>query len=318
MSGEGRRCVRAAVLGSPIGHSLSPVLHSAAYVALGLTWWRYEAIECDESGLAALLDSCGPDWAGLSLTMPLKRTVLPLLDRIEPLVTEVGGANTIVFAAAQRFGYNTDVPGMVRALADHGVGTGAGEQSGAGRGGLPVSGAGRSGLPASGAGRGGLPVSGAGPALILGGGATGCAALAALRDLGERSVTVAVRDPARAVELRRAADRLGVGVNLVPFERADFGGARLLISTVPAGAADALAGQLATTMTPPQVVLDVIYHPWPTRLAVAARRAGSMLVGGFDLLLHQAALQVELMTGRPAPLAEMRRAGRTELTRRAG
>ncbi len=101
------------MLGSPIGHSLSPVLHNAAYAALGLTWWRYEAIECGEAGLPALLDSCGPDWAGLSLTMPLKRTVLPLLDRVDPLATQVGCANTVVFAAAQRLGYNTDVPGMV-------------------------------------------------------------------------------------------------------------------------------------------------------------------------------------------------------------
>ena len=84
---DDRRSVRAAVLGSPIGHSLSPVLHAAAYAALGLTWWRYEAIECDEAGLSPLLDRCGPDWAGLSLTMPLKRTVLPLLDRIDPLVS---------------------------------------------------------------------------------------------------------------------------------------------------------------------------------------------------------------------------------------
>src|SRR5258708_21671857 len=82
LSGQDRRRVRAAVLGSPVRHSLSPALHAAAYAALGLTWWRYEAIECDEAGLPALLDRCGPDWAGLSLTMPLKRAVLPLLDRL--------------------------------------------------------------------------------------------------------------------------------------------------------------------------------------------------------------------------------------------
>jgi len=71
--------VRAAVLGSPVGHSLSPVLHRAAYRALGLPGWTYEAIECDEARLPGLLAGCGPDWAGLSLTMPLKRAVLPLL-----------------------------------------------------------------------------------------------------------------------------------------------------------------------------------------------------------------------------------------------
>jgi shikimate dehydrogenase len=87
---------RAAVLGQPIAHSLSPVLHSAAYAALGLHGWKYEAIECDEAGLPGLLGSLGPDWAGLSLTMPLKRAVLPLLDGAEPLAGQVGAANTVV------------------------------------------------------------------------------------------------------------------------------------------------------------------------------------------------------------------------------
>jgi len=275
-----------AVLGAPVSHSLSPVLHTAAYAALGLTWWRYEAIECDEAGLPGLLDRCGPDWAGLSLTMPLKRAVLPLLDRIEPLVTEVGGANTVVFAAAQRLGYNTDAPGMVRALAEHGVEAGQGGP--------------------------------AGPALILGAGATACAALAALRDLGERSVTVAVREPARAGDLLAAADRLGLAVTVWPLDSPALTEARLVISTVPAGAAD-LAARIITQLVPvPRLVFDVVYHPWPTAPAAAARRAGATVVGGFDLLLHQAALQVELMTGRPAPVGEMRQAGLAELTRRAG
>src|SRR6266571_3872220 len=103
--------MRAAVLGSPVAHSLSPVLHRAAYQAMGLAGWTYDAIECDEARLPEVLDGCGPDWAGLSLTMPLKRAVLPLLDRMDPLVTDVGAANTVLFAAAQRLGYNTDVPG---------------------------------------------------------------------------------------------------------------------------------------------------------------------------------------------------------------
>jgi len=77
--------MKAAVLGSPIGHSLSPVLHQAAYQALGLAGWSYQAIECDEAHLPARLAGCGPDWAGLSLTMPLKRVVLPLLDSLDPL-----------------------------------------------------------------------------------------------------------------------------------------------------------------------------------------------------------------------------------------
>ena len=278
-----RRSIRAAVLGSPIGHSLSPALHSAAYAALGLTWWRYEAIECDESRLSPLLDSFGPDWAGLSLTMPLKRAVLPLLDRLDPLVTEVGAANTVLLAAEQRLGYNTDVAGMVRALGAYGVGT-AGH---------------------------------VGPVLILGGGATACAAVAAMRDLGERSVAVAVREPVRAAALISAAERLGVTVQLRPFDSASLPGARLIISTVPAAAADDIARALAGLRPRPRVVFDVSYYPWPSALGRAAQHAGAVVVDGFELLLQQAALQVELMTGRPAPVAEMRAAGRTELGRRA-
>ena len=103
---------RAAVLGSPIEHSLSPVLHRAAYAALGLDW-TYEAIECREDQLEELL---GQTWAGLSLTMPLKRAVLPLLDDVSELARAVGGANTVVFKDGRRLGFNTDVHGMVAAL----------------------------------------------------------------------------------------------------------------------------------------------------------------------------------------------------------
>src|SRR6266581_9750496 len=113
--------MRAAVLGSPVAHSISPVLHRAAYQALGLAGWTYHAIECDEARLPGLLGGCGPEWAGLSLTMPLKRAVLPLLDATEPLAAEVGAANTVVFRGGRRHGHNTDVPGMIAALAEAGV-----------------------------------------------------------------------------------------------------------------------------------------------------------------------------------------------------
>jgi shikimate dehydrogenase len=271
---------RAAVLGSPIAHSLSPVLHTAAYGALGLDDWAYSAIECDEGGLPHLLASCGSDWAGLSLTMPLKRAVLPLLDQTEPLAAEVGGANTVVFSGGQRHGYNTDVPGMVAALAEAGV----------------------TGVPG---------------ATILGAGATACAALAAVRAAGLGTVVVQVRDQARAGDLLAAARRLGVTAELRPFGSPVRDG-DLLISTVPAGAADSLAGQAIDPRARPCAVLDVVYNPWPTPLAAAAAQAGLVVVSGFDLLLHQAARQVELMTGRaPAPLEAMRAAGQAELARRS-
>ena len=273
--------VRAAVLGSPIAHSLSPALHTAAYAALGLDGWTYTAIECDEAGLPGLIASCDGRWAGLSLTMPLKRAVLPLLDRTEPLAAEVGGANTVVFADGQRRGYNTDVPGLVAALAEAGVTS-----------------------PAS--------------ATILGAGATACAALAALGRTGLHTTVVQVRDQTRAVGLLAAARRLGMAVELRSFGSPVRAG-DLLISTVPAGAADFFYPErTGDPRARPAVVLDVVYSPWPTPLARAAAESGVVVVSGFDLLVHQAARQVELMTGiQPAPLEAMRAAGQAELTRRA-
>jgi shikimate dehydrogenase len=297
---------RAAVLGSPIAHSLSPALHTAAYRELGLTDWSYQAIECDERSLAGLLNSLGPEWAGLSLTMPLKRAVLPLLDRADNLVTEVGAANTVLLRGGRRLGYNTDVPGMVTALRQAGV-------------------------------------TSAGNVVVLGGGATACSALAALRELGAANIAVAVRDLARAGPVREVAARLGLTVRLTELAAgrlgqtggrqpvgaagsgpaADLAGQswQLLISTVPAGAADDLAGllgagQLADGVLRADVLLDVVYDPWPTLLAEAAAAVGSTVISGFEMLVHQAAAQVELMTGHRAPTAAMRAAGLAELKRR--
>ena len=272
--------MRAAVLGSPIAHSLSPVLHTAAYAAAGLDGWTYSAVECDEARLPGFIASCDGQWAGLSLTMPLKRAVLPLLDRTEPLAAQVGGANTVVFAGGERHGYNTDVPGMVTALAEAGVTA-----------------------PAS--------------ATILGAGATACAALAALRATGLAAAVVHARDPARAGDLLAAAGRLDLAVELRPFGSQVRDG-DLLISTVPAGAADFYAERAFGPRLRPSAVLDVVYSPWPTALAQAAAKSGAAVVGGFDLLLHQAARQFELMTGvEPAPVSAMRAAGQSELARRA-
>jgi shikimate dehydrogenase len=271
---------RAAVLGSPIAHSLSPVLHSAAYREVGLTEWSYQAIECDDQGLAALLDSLGPDWAGLSLTMPLKRAVLPLLDSTEDLALEVGAANTVLLKDGRRLGYNTDVPGMVAALRLAGVTT-------------------------------------AGSAIVLGGGATACSALAALREIGARDVTVAVRSRARAEPLSIVAGRLGLDVRLIDFGQ-DLAGTRwqLLISTVPAAGAATVASQLKTGVVAAEAIFDVVYDPWPTPLAEAAGATGRTVISGYELLVQQAAGQFELMTGRQAPIEAMRAAGLAELERR--
>jgi shikimate dehydrogenase len=274
--------MKAAVLGKPIAHSLSPVLHRAAYEALGFADWTYELVECDEQGLAAYVESRGQEWAGLSLTMPLKRTVLPLLDHVDHLAAATGGANTVVFRPEGRYGYNTDVQGIVDALTE------AGAQA-------------------------------PGSVTILGAGATACSALAAVGELGAAGADIVARDPSRADGLLATAGRLGLTARLRPWAwLGDAPVPDLLISTVPAGAADEYSERLRLTHQAPPAVLDVVYHPWPTPLAQAAAAAGSVVASGYGMLLHQAAAQVELMTGKPAPLEAMRAAGERELARRAG
>jgi len=271
--------MKAAVLGSPVAHSLSPALHRAAYAGLGLDDWTYEAVECDEAALAAYVTSRGPEWAGLSLTMPLKRTVLPLLDHTDPLAAIAGGANTVVFRPDGRYGYNTDVQGIVDALTEVGA-------------------------------------TAPGSVTIIGAGATACSALAALAEFGAAAADVVVRDPSRAADLLAAADRLNVRVRLLSLTALTDAAPGLLISTVPAGAADGYAERIRATGRAPAAVLDVVYAPWPTPLAEAAAATGAVVASGFAMLLHQAAAQVELMTGKPAPLEAMRAAGEAELARR--
>ena len=262
--------MHAAVLGSPVSHSLSPALHTAAYAALGLDGWSYGRHECDAAGLPGFVAGLGPEWAGLSLTMPLKRVALEVASEVSPLAAATGAANTLVLTGGRRFADNTDVAGIVAALRGAGV-------------------------------------TGGGRAVVLGAGGTAQAALAALRDLGIGDVDVLVRSTARAAELRAAADRLGVAPSvsdaLTDPARANaaIAGADVVVSTLPKGAADHLAGPGAGT-----VLLDVIYAPWPTPFAGAAQAAGARVVSGLEMLLHQAVAQVELMTGLPGPVAEMR------------
>ena len=114
---------RAAVLGHPIEHSLSPVLHRAAWAALGLDW-TYDRIDVVGADLPAFLDSLDESWVGLSLTMPLKRDVLPLLDEIDDIARATGAVNTVLLDGGRRRGTNTDVAGLVVALDERGAGRG--------------------------------------------------------------------------------------------------------------------------------------------------------------------------------------------------
>lgn len=252
MTGAARR---AAVLGHPIAHSLSPVLHRAAYRALGLDGWSYDAVDVTEEQLPAFVDDLDASWAGLSLTMPLKQTVLPLLDHVEPLASVVGAVNTVLVQAGGSgrpvlTGANTDVHGIVAALSEGLTG-----------------------------GPGGPATAGERPArtsVVLGAGATAASALAALAELGCATPVVLARSLGRTGALARAAHRMGVEPAFRPLDGAlaAMAGADLVVSTLPPRAADDLAAALAEggATTAPRlgaVLLDVAYDPRPTALHTA-------------------------------------------------
>lgn len=281
---------RAAVLGHPIAHSLSPVLHRAAYAALGLDAWEYSAIDVTEEALSAVLADLDDTWAGLSLTMPLKQTVIPLLDHIEPLAEVTGAVNTVVFsgsgAGRTRVGANTDVYGLVTAL--------------------------REGLALS-------PPPGGGGAVVLGAGATASSTLAGLAELGFPSADVVVRSLGRTGDLQRAAHRMGVTPRFHTLDGAAQAMVRadVVVSTLPAHGADPIAAELAELAAQGAplrgVLLDVAYEPRTTALAAAWVAAGGTNVGGQRMLLHQAVEQVRLMTGQIPPSRAMADALDTEL-----
>lgn len=267
---------RAAVLGSPVGHSLSPVLHRAAYAALGLTGWQYDVQECREDQLAAVLAAAGPDVVGYSCTMPLKRAVLAVADSASDEALAIGAGNTLVRRGDSWFADNTDWIGIRGALDEAGVAA-------------------------------------TGRVCVLGAGGTAQATLAALTTA--ESVTVLVREPARAADLLAAAERLNrtVTVESLRTGAAALSDAALVVSTLPVGAADVLAELSARRWRAEQALLDVVYHPWPTVLAASFEQAGATVASGLWMLLYQAARQVELMTGRAAPVPAMRAALRASV-----
>lgn len=261
---------KAAVLGKPIAHSRSPLLHLAAYRALGLTDWTYERIECDEQALPGLVAGLGPEWVGLSVTMPGKFAALRTADARTDRAELLGSANTLVATDGGWLADNTDVDGVAGAL---GSVLADGERIER--------------------------------AVVLGAGGTAPAAVAGLAALGAAEVTVVSRSRDRAENTLAVAAATGLTADWCGWDAAAVGAAvapaSALVSTVPADVAADLADVLAGV----PVLLDAIYHPWPTPLAVAVTAAGGRVVGGLTMLLHQAFTQVELFTGRPAPRAEM-------------
>jgi len=274
---------QAAVLGSPISHSLSPALHTAAYRALGLSHWSYGAHEVQAPALRRFVAGLGPQWAGLSLTMPLKEAAFEVADEVSDLAREVGAINTLVRRADGRWsGDNTDVYGVSQALREAGC--------------TQVT-----------------------SALVLGSGATARSVVAALASLGCAKVTFAVRSAARQETLDQAT-RAGLEVDVVGLGAvADLlGDTRVVISTLPGNALpgntlpeNALTGRMLHEGPRPvgHLLMDVVYTGWPTPLARTFHEAGASVVSGLEMLVHQAAEQVRLMTGLVPPVDQMRAAG---------
>jgi shikimate dehydrogenase len=258
---------RAAVLGRPVTHSLSPLLHRAAYTALGLSDWVYDALDVGAEDVPVLLAGLGEEWRGFSVTMPCKRAAVEVADVVEPLPELLRAANTLVRTAAGWRAENTDVTGIGMALQLGGI-----EQ--------------------------------VEHAAILGAGGTAAAAAVALASLGARQVDVLVREPARAGEVLRVLGTLGVETRVLPLAGSRVE-APVAVSTVPVDGQPAVA---SLGWQAGQTVLDVLYAPWPTPLAARVTATGGTVISGLEVLFWQATVQVELMTGQPAPLGAMRAA----------
>lgn len=254
-----------AVLGSPIAHSKSPALHAAAYEVLGRDW-RYEMHETVPATLPEFIASRDAAWRGLSLTMPLKKAVLPLVDSLDRVATLTGAANTVLFDLAPDGtrvlrGFNTDVSGIVRALNAAGKRTSRIAQ-------------------------------------IIGGGATAASTIAAVAELGAEHVVVSVRDPARSAGLETLARQVGLTIDLRRVSAGTEASADLVISTLPGGADPGL--QFSEEQQRSALLFDVAYEPWPSRAAIEWTAAGGDVLSGLAMLVHQALLQVRIfVSGDP-------------------
>jgi shikimate dehydrogenase len=265
----------AAVIGSPVRHSLSPAIHNAAFAATGLDW-AFVALEvAPGSASDALRGMRALGIEGLSVTMPHKAAVASAVDRCSDVATRLRSVNTVVRRDDGTLeGHNTDGDGLVASLRDAGV-----------------------------------DVAGARAVLIGAGGAGRSIALALGRG-GAADVAVVNRSADAA---RFAADLAGAAGRVAPAESvADAG---IVVNATPVGMGlDAGAVPIDTSLRGAgQVVVDIVVHPLDTAFLQAARAAGATTVDGLGMLVHQAALAFTLWTGHEAPVAAMRAAAEAQL-----
>jgi shikimate dehydrogenase len=256
----------AAVLGDPVRHSFSPVLHNAAFAALGLDWVYVALQVAHRDGVAAVNGARALGIDGLSITMPLKETVAGAVDRLSPTARRLGAVNAVVRDGAVLTGHNTDGGGFIDAL--------------------------RLDLDWTAEGR---------RCLVVGAGGAARAVVLALADAGAREVVVVNRTLERAAVAAALAGARGRVGEPADAERAD-----LVVNATPVGMsgikADGTVGAVAERLGGRgQVVVDLIYHPLVTPLLDEADRRGARTANGIGMLAHQAARAFELWTGEEAP-----------------
>ncbi len=245
-----------AVWGDPIAHSRSPILHAAAYRVLGLDW-TYARRRVDAGEFTAALGDLDASWRGLSLTMPLKTVAHEAAATRDRRAELTGAVNTLLLGPDGPHGFNTDVGGIVRALADEGVTS------------LET-------------------------ARIVGAGATATSALVALAELGASRVEVVARRPTAVAPLEAVGEQLGVTVVPVPLAVHSYAPVPVTIATLPGDAS--VAAPAAAALAAGGRLVDVVYGHWPTALSSAWEAAALPARSGLGMLVHQALLQVRVFT----------------------
>jgi shikimate dehydrogenase len=262
------------VLGDPIEHSLSPAMHNAAFAALDLPHVYLRHRVTPDELPAAIADARRLGMGGLNLTVPLKETVLPLLDATTPAARRIGAANTLVFRGRRLVGDNTDGRGFVRSL------------------------------------RGYARVRGA-QTVVIGAGGSARAVASALLDAGAAGVRILNRTRARADELAARLDRPDAvaSFSLQMLETGEvLGDAALVVNTTSVGLTGAALPTRFAASPRSCLFVDLLYGTSPTPWRRAAARAGRPTLDGAGMLLHQGALAFEAWTDRPAPIAAMTQA----------
>lgn len=265
-----------AVIGSPVAHSLSPVIMNAAFAASGLDWVFVALDVSSEHASDAVAGIRALRMAGVSVTMPLKEPVASLVDRLAPDAELLGAVNCVVPEGDRLIGESTDGDGFIDALRDE-VGFDPGGRR----------------------------------CVVLGAGGAARAVVLALGRAGAVEVGVANRSRERAVVAAALAGKAGrvVGSDSVS-------GADLVVNATPVGMFDRATPVDPGRLGSGQVVADLIYHPARTALLDAAGERGAVCVNGLGLLVHQAGRAFRLWTGEAPPLEAMKRAAGASLAER--